>query len=130
MLGIKEGTIKMSELNNQSFDMTSAMELAKAKREMFLAARTQHEIAIKAWAEKISKVDKSKLEGIELPEDISLRTFMPEAYEDNPNQEVCDQQFEAMMKLFGQINEIAIKYNQRALQELQDYNAFQSNIGR
>lgn len=99
------------------------MELVQKIRENFVHSRTKQEMAIQTWAENLKKVDPEILKGVELPEEISLRTLMPELYADKPNQAVYHEQYLKACELFATVNKIADAYNQEARKCLSEYQA-------
>lgn len=102
------------------------IELIQKAREDFVHKRTKQELDVKAWAEKIKKVNPEVLSGVELPEDISLRSLIPELYEDEPNPEIYHSQYVKAVQLFDQVNAIAEKYNQEAKKCLLEYQELSS----
>lgn len=110
---------------------TSEQELLQQARERFLHQRTEQEIAVRAWGERLNNCTKKAevLVGIELPAEIELKSFVPEYYAAKPNPDVCKEQYDRMIQIFNAVNAVADKYNKEAkecLQELQAMNSKQS----
>ncbi len=74
------------------------------------------EATIKAWGEQIKEVPKEVFEGIELPEEITLKSFMPSLYENPINWEAYDKEYDAFSALVEKIDAIVVKYNEEAIQ--------------
>lgn len=99
-------------------------DLLRKARERFIAERLKQEMEVQAWGEKIKQCDPSILEGIELPEEISLKTLLPELYVDRPNQSVYDEQYEKMQELFDKCNKVAEEYNAKVRKTIEEYEVF------
>lgn len=93
-------------------------------REDFLSKRAKQEVRINAWGEKISKVNKEILEGIELPEEITLKALVPELYAENPREEVYLEQLQKANDLITKVNEVAAKHVNEAYNKLKEYQSF------
>ena len=106
--------------------VTSEADLLRSYREKFLADRAKQEMQIKAWADKLLKVDPFLLKDIELPEVISLQSFIPELYKESPDPEVYNEQYDKMIAVFSQVNAIADSYNQEAKKCLLEYQELNS----
>lgn len=92
--------------------------------QMFLNNRAKQEVAISAWGEKLVKVDKALLEGIELPEVITLQTLVPEAYAEAPREDVYLAQLNKANELINAVNEVAAKNLEKAQAVLREYKGF------
>lgn len=120
-------------MENTDFDYETAAELVKtqreglkAAREKFIAERTKHEYMVNEWAKQIKLMDSKMLEGLNFPEEISLRTLNPEAYAENPNKEVYNQEFRNMMMLVVELNKRIVKLceeTSKCLQECKGINS-------
>lgn len=108
--------------------MNSEVELLNKIRENFLSERTKQEMQIAQWAEKLCKIDPFILKDVKLPDEISLRTFMPELYKDNPNPDIYEQEFAAWKELEQKINTIANEYNEEAKKCLLEYQQISSKM--
>lgn len=93
------------------------IELEKKYRDTLIHNRTKQEMAIQTWAEKLRKINNPDiLKDVGLPEEITLRAFVPELYEENPRQEIYHEQYLKMCEVFNKVNAIAEAYNQEAKQ--------------
>lgn len=97
--------------------MTSEQELLTSREAAFIKARTQQEMQVKEWGEKLAKVDPSVLEGISLPNPLTLEALVPELYVEQYNPERIKEQYEAANKLISAVNEICDRYNKKAMEE-------------
>ena len=111
-LDIKSVDIKQVEANYQKL------------REHFLRDRTQHEIRISKWGETIAKVDKSILEGIDMPEVITFQALCPEAYAEYPNETVYNEQKAKANALIEAVNARANEYYEKAAETMKEYSRF------
>ncbi len=105
--------------------MVNAAELYKQFHEQFLADRAKQEMQVLAWAEELRSVDKSIFEGkVEIPEELTLRSLMPELYEDCPRQEVYDEQFRKTTEFINKVNAVIEEVNNKAIETLKEYQQF------
>jgi hypothetical protein len=103
-------------------ESVSSAELQKIYREKFIKIRTKYEMAISNFAEGIKKVDLSQLEGkIEFPEDMSLKTFIPELYKDIPDKDIYLKQYNRTNEFFSNVNRVIKQINEEACKCLSEY---------
>ena len=94
-------------------------------RDNFMEERTKQEIALQKWADELAKVeDRTIFEGIEFPEEISLRTMIPEYYKENGNSEVAGEQYRVLMEFIDKIDEVTGSTLERAMAKQQEYTVF------
>lgn len=91
-------------------------------RDKLIEARTKEEQKILDFAKAISSVNIEEVFGdTYVPPNISLKALCPEAYAEEPNYEIYEEQFNAMSKIFSDMNEKIIAYNEEALECLQQF---------
>ena len=103
--------------------MDNQLEVLRKIREQFLSERAKQEMQVSAWAERITKCDPEVLEGIELPNPLTLRALIPELYADSPRQEVYEEQYDKAVQLFNQVNERADALLREAEKLIAEYRA-------
>lgn len=87
-----------------------------------IEARTKEEQKIEQFAKSISSVNIKEVFGdTPIPTDISLRAMCPEAYEETPNPDVYEEQFNSMVEVFEALNEKIIAYNGEAMEAIQQF---------
>lgn len=103
------------------------VEMQRKAREILVAKRTVYEREVKQWHDNLMQCSKEKiLDKIPFDyTDMSLKTLIPELYEEIPKREIVDKQFaEANMK-FHIINCIVNECNQEGLKLIQEYLALE-----
>lgn len=105
----------------------SAEELLKEAREYLTVTRAKQEVLVAEWAKHIKQIPKELLSEIDLPEDITLYSVIPELYKDEPDENVYEEQYNAFMKQVEKINKIAMKANEDAKQCLLKHQQLTSN---
>lgn len=97
-------------------------DILQVMKNKLIEARTIEEAKLKQFAESIANINTKEVFGdIELPMDLSLKSLCPEAYKDDPNPEVYQEQYEKMVELFNVLNAKIISYNQEAIEALNEY---------
>lgn len=81
----------------------------------------RQEIQILEWGRGLKKVPPEVLSGIDLPEEITLKAFIPALYEDPVDWEAYEWQYDAFMELAGKINTICEKCNEEAVKCLSEH---------
>lgn len=105
----------------------SAEELLKEAREYLMTTRAKQEVMVADWAKSIKQMPKELLAEIDLPEELTLRSVIPELYQDEPDEKVYEEQYNAFMEKVKKINEIAMKANEDARQCLLKHQQLISN---
>lgn len=96
------------------YDIQNMLSTLKMK---FIEERTKEEEKIAAYAKAVSSVNIEEVFGdTYVPPEISLRALCPEAYKDNPDINVYDQQFDEMKRIFDAMNAKVMEYNREALE--------------
>lgn len=103
--------------------MNSAQKLYMSCREYFTSERSKQEILVAQWAAKLQQADPKVLEELGISPNITLKSLMPELYEDEPNPAIYDSQYESANALFAKVNAYVDKYNAEALKALEQYKA-------
>ena len=99
--------------------MSNKVSEAKA---YLIELRTREEMKLAAFAKSIAEVDREVVfKGVYIPPDLTLKALCPEAYKENPNPEVYQQQFAEMKRIFDAINNRINEYTQEAIE---CYNAY------
>lgn len=97
--------------------MIDYKDMVRKQREEFLVARTLEEKKIENFAKEISKVNIEEVFGdVYIPPVISLQALCPEAYNDEPDPEVYQNQFERMCEIFDKIMNRIDQYNSEAIE--------------
>lgn len=87
-----------------------------------IEARTNEEQKINEFAKAISSVNIEEVFGdVYVPPVISLKELCPEAYEDVPNPDVYNEQYENMVLIFNELNSKITSYNGEAMECLQQF---------
>ena len=103
--------------------MNSAQKLYMSCREYFTSERSKQEVLVAQWASKLQQADAKVLEELGISPNITLKSLIPELYEDEPNPTVYAEQYEAANELFARVNAYVDKYNAEALKALEQYKA-------
>lgn len=103
------------------------VEMRRQAREILVAKRTVYEREVKQWYDGLMQCSKEKiLDKIPFDyTDMSLKTLVPELYEEVPRREVVDQQFAEANRKFHIINSIVNECNQEGLKLIQEYLALE-----
>ena len=96
------------------FDVQKYQAELEQQRTEFLTQRARDEIKVQEWADKLAKVNPEILQGIDLPTPLTLRTLTPEAYVDEPDEKIYEQQFLAATELIEKINAIVYEADKRS----------------
>lgn len=84
----------------------NSLKLIVDQREILVQARTIEEKKLEEFAKNITSVNIKEVFGdIEIPNEISLRAFCPEAYEENPDPAKYTEQYDRMIKILTPIND-------------------------
>lgn len=104
-----------------SMTLADTISAGVALRERELAQRAKLEVEVANWATKIRNLDPALLEGVQLPEDLTLQGLVPELYKQNRNKELCQEQIQAAKSLTESINAIVLRYVEEAEKCLSEY---------
>ena len=107
-----------SLIEEREYDLAEAIKNA---RENFLKERTKLEMYIEEKANELRKCDASIFEGIEIPSPFTLKTLIPEMYEEVPDKELYEAQCNAVDVLFEKINEVVMRLNDKAKELIKEY---------
>lgn len=100
----------------------SYTDVVNSQRELLIAARVREEAKLEEFAKCVNSVNKSEVfPGIYIPDDLSLRALCPEAYAENPDPAVYDEQFKKMMEIITPINERMDAINREAAACIAEY---------
>ena len=106
----------------------SATELYNKCKSDFLAVRVKQEVMVQQYFDSLYKIDKAVFDGkVEIPENASLKSLVPEYYVDNPKQEVLDQQIDTANQLFDKINGILADVCKEAVECYSQYQVLASS---
>ncbi len=75
----------------------------------------RQEVAVLEWGKGLKQVPPGVLDGIDLPEEITLKAFMPALYQNPVDWEAYEEQYNSFTKLSAKINGICMKYNEEAV---------------
>jgi len=91
-------------------------EFYKKDMEYRTAMIARQELAVQQWGEGLRKLPAGVLEGVELPEEITLAAFMPALYENPVDWEAYEKQYQKFTEFSEKINQICMRYNEEAVQ--------------
>lgn len=120
MLNIQNGQLYDSGTNGY-VDVEKARATAK---EIVISERAKEEAKFEAWHKGLLKCPVDKVLS-KIPfdyENMSLRTLIPEWYEEAPREEVCRQQQEAANEKLAVINNIINEINKEGVELLLEFN--------
>lgn len=93
----------------------------------FMAMRAKEEVKVNTYFEKIKSIDPAVFEGkVQIPEVATLKSLVPEYYEEHPRQKVLDEQIDKTNELCAQINEIIVNICEEAYQCFAEYQVLAS----
>lgn len=101
--------------------MSKIDEFYKKDMEYRATMIARQEVQVAEWGKGLKKVPPEVLAGIELPEEITLRAFMPALYENPVDWEAYERQYAAFTQLSGKINAICEKCNEEAVKCLYEH---------
>ena len=100
--------------------MVDYKAMEQKQREEFIQARVREEQKIEKFAKELSAVNIEEVFGnIYIPPEISLKALCPEAYADDPDPDVYQEQFLKMREIFAAI-----------MQRISDYNAEAAELNK
>lgn len=106
-------------------------QLKQKQLELFISDRTKQEEYVTKWMTMYRDLPLTIRSKFNLNENLTLRDLLPELYKDSPDQEIYDQQYNAMVAMFSAINEFArqnqsknLELLKRAEQELEKKDVF------
>jgi len=116
----------MSEIVKSVAEMTDAeiiKELEEQQRlqkefyEIAIAERAKQEVQVAQWFESIKQVPAEVLESLQLPEEITLKSLLPELYKpfEEFQQEEYDRQYAKVQEFLSKYNAIAMEYNRKQI---------------
>lgn len=106
-------------------------EVVRLAREELVKSIVVEEQILKEFSKKLSSVDVEQVySGVYIPPDISLKAFCPEAYEEVPNPEVYQMQYDKMMEILGAINKRTQEYYSEAAEAYRSYQALAATTGK
>lgn len=105
----------------------TAAELYKKYHEEFLRERTRQEMEVLSFAENMKHIDPKVFKGkVEIPENLTLKSLIPELYEEEPCKEVYEEQYNKAEEFFSKVNSIIKEVNEEAYKCLSEYQVIAS----
>lgn len=96
--------------------MSQIEEFYKKDMEYRTAMIARQELAVQQWGVGLKKLPVDVLEGVELPDEITLAAFMPALYKNPVDWEAYERQYQEFTEFSEKINQICRKYNEEAVQ--------------
>ena len=84
--------------------------------QQLLADRAKQEMMFAQWVERAKKLPDSIKAQISFDENATLRTILPELYEERPNPEKYKAQYNAWLEKEKIINDLVAAYNKEAIE--------------
>lgn len=107
---------------------STAMERYNKCQADFIAVRAAEEVKLNNFFEKISCITQPIFEGkVEIPQNASMRTLVPEYFAEHPRQDVLDAQIDAVNELCAKINEILMQICEEADKCYSEYQVLASS---
>lgn len=97
-------------------------ETQRQRKELFIKERTKIEMQVDDWRAKAAKLPEAFLNKLSYnPQDISVQKEIPEWYAEYPNQEVADQQVDALRKKMDEYKNLMREYYEQGEKLNEEY---------
>lgn len=88
-------------------------EFKARQQDVLIRNRSHNEIILNQWMEYYNTLPQSVKDKFPIPADLTYQKACPEAYKQNPDQEVYNREQEALDKMFEPINQFAAENNKK-----------------